>query len=52
MADSGDLATPIWVTEMGWAQRSKYEPLVEREEQGQAQMLTAAWNLLLANRGT
>ena len=51
---NGDSATPIWVTEMGWS--SELDPNSvqwwERDLQGQAEMLTAAWNLMLQNQET
>jgi hypothetical protein len=54
MVSKGDGAAPIWVTEMGWS--SKLDPNKEqwweRTPEGQAQMLTSAWNLMLANRET
>jgi polysaccharide biosynthesis protein PslG len=54
MANANDLATPIWITEMGWGSTHDDDPSKlswwERDPQGQADMLTSAWNLLLQER--
>jgi Glycosyl hydrolase catalytic core len=55
MGSNGDGSVPIWVTEMGWGseQSDREMPLWwERTPEGQAQMLTSAWNLLFDNRET
>lgn len=54
LAAANDSATPIWITEIGWG--SKYDDdnsktsWWERNPQGQADMLTSAWNMLLRER--
>ena len=49
-----DSASQIWVSEMGWASTGDGNPSTnlwwERTPQQQAQMLTAAWNLMIAKR--
>ena len=53
MDDQGDAAAPIWVSEMGWASTDDGTPKDlwwERTPQGQASILTAAWNLMIQKR--
>lgn len=54
MAAANDAATPIWITEISWGSRYDDDPTKqswwERDPQGQADMLTSAWNLLLRER--
>jgi hypothetical protein len=54
MVVAHDSASQIWVSEMGWASTGDGNPSTnlwwERTPQQQAQMLTAAWNLMIAKR--
>jgi hypothetical protein len=53
MDEWGDGSVPIWISEMGWASAgdgTSKDLWWERDPQGQAQMLTAAWNLFIQNR--
>ena len=54
MDAQGDEAAPIWVSEMGWASAGDGDPendlWWERTPQGQASILTAAWNLMIQKR--
>ena len=53
MDDHDDSAAPIWVSEMGWASTgdgTAKNLWWERTPQGQASILTAAWNLMIQKR--
>lgn len=53
MAAANDASTPTWITEISWGSEPDNDPKQswwERDEQGQADMLTSAWNLLLRKR--
>ena len=54
MVDANDASTPVWITEIGWGSEFDDDPSKqswwERDEQGQADMLTSSWNLLLQKR--
>jgi hypothetical protein len=56
MDDHDDAAAPIWVSEMGWASAFDDDDSKtlwwERTPQGQASILTAAWNLMVQKRET
>ena len=47
MRRHGDLAKPVWITEMSWSTGGGRHPFVT-SERGQARRLRAAYNLLLA----
>jgi hypothetical protein len=50
MAGRGDAATPIWISELAWGSDPPDASGINKGPQGQAQLLTKAFKLVLANR--
>ena len=50
MDQNGGKATPLWLTEFGWGSGRPDRFGLSKGPVGQAQLLTAAFNLILANR--
>jgi hypothetical protein len=50
MANHGDKATPLWITEFAWGSGPPDSIGINKGLNGQKQALTASYNMLLANR--